>query len=220
MRALRPVPALAAAVLALAGCGGPQGNAANGQAAGNAGAGQSAAPNDAIAATALAEFDRVCRDLSDIGALRAAAAAAGWAEHEPQSGEDVEKLLTLGEKTVRELVPGATYNNWAFRKAVSGRDLTLVLTDIPEGPAKTTECRLYDFAAPLPSAEGVRRWTGTAPTNSMNQDGLTAWEWSPGFRDNLTQISVLHLDRNSPVRQQIPAVGLAIAAVKTNAPID
>lgn len=216
---MRPLLIIAAATLAVAGCRGSDEAASNGQAGGNASTGQSGGGADAIAATAFAEFDRVCRDLDDVEALRGVAASAGWADYEPASGDDLEKLLTFGKKTVQELIPGATYNNWNFRKTVGGRDLVLVLTDIPEGPAKTTECRVYDFAAPAPSAESVSRWTSTAPTNSMKQEGLTGWEWSPGFRDDLTQMSVLHLERDSPVRQQIPAVGLAIAAVKTEAPI-
>jgi hypothetical protein len=210
---------IAAATLLVAGCGGADkaqnGQSANASAKGNSSA---AADPDAGAAAALAEFDGVCRGLDDVDALRTAAQSAGWQEYEPESGSDLDKMLVLGRKAVEEGVPGSTYNNWSYRKSAGGRDLTLVVTDIPEGPAATTECRVYDFAASAPPTQAaVDRWTQVKPSRQISQQGLTAWEWAPGFRDGMTQMSVLHLDAASPLRQQIPAVGLGIVAMKSAA---
>lgn len=210
---------IAAATFLVAGCGGANkaqnGPSANGSAQSNSSA---AADTDAGAATAMAEFDGICRDLGDVDALKSAAETAGWEEFEPEAGSDLEKLLAFGRKAVEEAAPGATYNNWAYRKSAAGRDLTLVLSDIPMGPATTRECRVYDFAAAAPPTQAaVSRWTSTPPTKQASQQGLTAWEWAPGFRDDLTQMSVVHLNADSPLRQQIPAVGLGIVATKSAA---
>ena len=208
---------LGAAMLA-AGCNGAA-TAGNDQAAGNGAAPSAAASSpDDIAMNAIGEFDRVCRDLSDIDQLRESVPAAGWQEYEPEANSDVARLLAFANTTVKEAVPDAEFANWSYRKSAGGRDLVLVLTDL-SGPGESTECRVYDFAAATPPIqEALRRWTQASPTNTVSQQGMTAFQWSPGFRDNLTQLSVLHLDANSPLRQRIPGVGLAVTAVLSNIP--
>lgn len=61
----------------------------------------------------------------------------------------------------------------------------------------------------------VAAGAGTSPAMAA----FAEFKWSPGYRDGLTEISILHLDRDSPVRQQIPAVGLGITAIRSAAPI-
>ncbi len=74
------------------------------------------------------------------------------------------------------------------------------------------ECRVYDFAAPAPTAAEIAAWTPTAASNRANEQGLTAYGWQPGFRQGFSRIDVTHLDPSSPLRAQIPATGLSITA--------
>jgi hypothetical protein len=207
----------ASAVLlaALAGCGG-SGNAGNNAAANGASGGAAqvvttppAGPEGAI----FAEYDRACRNLADVEALKTAAAANGWEQYQPEPDSQAGTLLAFAETNVRPLLQGAEFNNAAYRKTAGGRQLVLIVTEIPTGPAKSSECRVYDFdAADPPSDATVATWTTNPPTSRTAQQGLTLWQWTPGFRDGLTQQTVIHMDADSPLRQEIPAVGLAITA--------
>ena len=161
----------------------------------------------------FAEYDRACRNLADLEALKTAALANGWEVYQPEPGSQTARLLAFAETNVRPLLQGAPFNNAAYRKTAGGRGLVLMLTDIPSGPAKSSECRVYDFeAAQPPSEAAIAIWTSNPPTSRIAEQGLTAWQWTPGFREGLSQQSVIHLHADSPLRQEIPAVGLAITA--------
>ncbi len=218
-RALRT----AALIAALAGCSrgeSPGGNAAapsNPDATQNAVSGPVAGPEAAV----FAEYDRACRDLSSAERLNQAAAGGGWQSYAPPADSDAGKLLAFAETNVRPLLQGSEFRNWSYRKQVGGRELVLVVTDIPTGPARSTECRVYDFAAPSPPSDAtIASWTSAAPTQRLAEQGLTAFEWTPGFRDGLSQQSVVYLDRNSPLRQEIPAVGLGVTATRGAASVE
>jgi hypothetical protein len=205
------------AVAILAGCRGTEGNGAANNSAGNAAStnaqGAVTTPPPGAEGAIFAEYDRACRNLTDVEALKTAAAGNGWEEFEPEADSHAGRLLAFAETNVRPLLQGAPFNNATYRKTAGGRELVLIVTEIPEGPAQSSECRVYDFnAAQPPSEAAIGTWTSNQPTNRVSQQGLTLWEWTPGFRDGLSQQTVVHMHPDSPMRQQIPAIGLAITA--------
>ena len=209
--------ATALTLAALGGCGGSGGTGNNGSAnAAQADGAQAATtPPAGPEGVIFAEYDRACRNLADLNALRSAAIGNGWQEFQPEPDSQTGRLLAFAEANVRPLLQGAAFNNAAYRKTASSRELVLVVTEIPEGPAKSSECRVYDFeAAEPPSEAAVGAWTSNQPTRRVAEQGITLWEWTPGFREGLSQQTVIHMHRDSPLRQQIPAVGTAITATQ------
>ncbi len=196
-----------------------------GESANNAAAPAPQANGEAAAATpaaadnpAFAEYDRLCTDLSDVNALNAAAAAAGWERFSPEAQSPLGQLLALADSVTRGAPEAGTLVNTAYRKTVNGRELHAVVSSLTGGPLSATECRVYDFAAAAPpSAETIAAWTSAPTTSSNNQMGVTSWEWSPGFRSGLDQQTVVHIAADSPMRRQIPAIGLGITATKSGA---
>ena len=183
--------------------------AANGQA--------TAAPAGAENA-AFAEYDRLCADLSDVAALNASAAGAGWEAFTPGAQSPLGELLALADSVSQGTPDAGRLVNTAYRKSANGRELHAIISSLSGGPVGATECRVYDFAATAPpSAETVAAWTSARPTSNTSEMGVTSWQWAPGFRSGLDHQSVVHVATDSPLRQQIPAVGLGITATKTNA---
>lgn len=213
LRPLHTVVLLAA----LIGCRGPEG-AANQAHDVSSSANTQQAPTTPPAGPeglAFAEYDRACRDLPDVPALNSAATAGGWQVYEPEAGSHAARLLAFANEQARPHLNGGRFDNWTYRKTVDGRQLVLIVTDIAAGPAQSTECRVYDFdAAAPPSEAAVALWTPKPPTQRIAEQGLTLYQWTPGFRDGLSQQSVIHMAPDSPLRQEIPAVGLAITATR------
>jgi hypothetical protein len=182
--------------------------------------GQAAAPASAGAEiAAFAEYDRLCADLSDVAALNAAAPGAGWESYTPGSNETLDQLIALADRMAAETPGAGNLSNTAYRKNANGRELHAIVSSLTGGAASANECRVYDFAATAaPSAEAIAAWTSARPTSNMNQSGVTSWEWAPGFRSGLDHQAVIFVATDSPLRQQIPAVGLGITATKAGAP--
>ncbi len=178
--------------------------------------GQAGAPAPAgTEAVALAEYDRLCTDLSDVAALNAAAAGAGWERYTAGSNVTLDQLMALADSVTAETPEVGTLVNTPYRKTVNGRELHAIVSSLSGGQATANECRVYDFAASAPpSAEAIAAWTSARPTDSTTQMGVTSWEWAPGFRSGLDHQSVVFVAADSPLRQQIPAVGLGITASK------
>lgn len=210
---------IAAAILLLAATAGcNRGDSANNMA--NPVNGQAAAPAPAGAENvAFAEYDRLCADLSDVGALNAAAASTGWERYTPGSNETLDQLIALADRMTAETPGAGSLVNTAYRKNANGRELHAIVSSLTGGAASANECRVYDFAATsAPGAEAIAAWTSARPTSNMNQSGVTSWEWAPGFRSGLDHQAVIFVATDSPLRQQIPAVGLGITATKAGAP--
>lgn len=193
-----------------------RGDSASNGAAPAGGDGQAAAPALAGAeSAAFAEYDRLCVDLSDIAALNAAAAGAGWERYPAGSNATLDQLIALADRMAAETPEVGTLSNTAFRKNTNGRELHAIVSSLSGGAAGANECRVYDFAATAaPSAEAIAAWTSVRPTSNENQSGVTAWQWEPGFRSGLSHQAVIFVAADSPLRQQIPAVGLGITATK------
>ena len=207
--ALRGLP-LAFSVAILAACGGSPAQS-NGAAA---------APADATPVrNALAEFDQVCSRAQEREAYLAAAPGAGWEPHQPAADSPLGRVIAMGEAAIRQVPaqtgqPGeARIENNVFRKTANGRELFLVVSQVQvPGMQRSLECRVYDFAAPAPSDAEVAAWTSATPRNRVNEQGLNAYGWYPGFRAGFSRIDLMHLDPSSPLRAQIPVTGLSITA--------
>lgn len=209
----RPAPRVSAAALAaalLAACSGGNGPANNGAAAA-----QAASP----VRNALAEFDRVCNRAQPREAYLAAAPGAGWEAHQPAADSPLGRIIALGEAAARDVStelgqPGqARIENSVFRKTANGRELFLLVSQIQmPGMERSLECRVYDFAAPAPTEAEITAWTATRANNRVNERGLNAYGWQPGFRQGFSRIDVTHLDPSSPFRAQIPISGLSVTA--------
>jgi hypothetical protein len=217
---MRSILIIAAATLALAACNRSE-SVENASANSKAGDAQGQAPPAAASSdmVAFAEFDRACSNLTDLEKLNADAEGAGWKEYDPEAASEAGKILKFAQANVTPLLGGAEFNNWIYRKQAGGRELVMVVTEIPSGPAQSAECRVYDFAATQPPTEQViAQWTRTPPSERVSEQGVTAFQWKPGFRDNLTDVSVVYMSPDSPLRQQIPGIGLGIAATLTVRP--
>ncbi|HEX8527993.1 hypothetical protein [Allosphingosinicella sp.] len=167
---------------------------------------------------AFAEYDQACRNFENVGQMKAGAMAAGWHAYEPEARSHAGQLLRFSDTNVRPRLNGAQFDNWAYRKNAGGRELVLIISQIPTGPASATECRVFDFAAVAPPTDAaIATWAGAAPSDRVAEHGLTGWEWTPGFRDGLAEQSVVYVERNSPLRQELPVVGLGITAVHRSA---
>jgi hypothetical protein len=186
--------------------------------------GSAAAPRtiaDSPTRTALAEFDRVCGRVADRDADVAAAPAAGWTAFDPPAESPVGRILALGRRMVREAAEETgelgplRYENAAFRKTAGGRELVLLvsLIDLPEQQS-STECRLFDVEGTAPTDAEISAWTAAPPSNRMREQGVTAFEWQPGFRPGFSRIAIIHVDPSSPARAQIPVVGLGIMSIQ------
>jgi hypothetical protein len=204
------VAAAALAAALLAACGGGNAPANNGAAA----AVQAGGP----VRTALAEFDRVCSQVMDRDGYVAAAPGAGWAPFEPAPDSPLGRLIALGQNMAREA--GTQLNqagevsseNSAFRKTADGRELVLLVSEIQiPGMERSLECRVYDFTAPAPTDAEIAAWTSARP-EKVNEQGITAYGWRPGFRQGFSRIDVTHLDPSSPLRAQVPVTGLSVTA--------
>ena len=174
-----------------------------------------AAAADGSETVALAEYDRLCADLTDVAALNASAAGAGWESYTRGSNETLDQLMALADRVTGETPGAGTLVNTPYRKTVNGRELHAIVSSLTGGAETANECRVYDFAATTPpSAEAIAAWTSARPTNNSTQRGVTSWEWAPGFRSGLDHQSVVFVATDSPLRQQIPAVGLGVTATK------
>lgn len=212
---MMPRAATLCALLAAAACSGTAGNVAAPAPAN----GQAAAPAPAAGGTPFAEFDRVCTDLADPAATAQSAVAAGWTQFTPEPSSTLGQLLALADRISSEMPDAGTLTNLAYRKAGGSGELNLVISSMRGGPAEATECRVYDFgAATAPTAAEIAAWTSTPPTNRVNQQGVTSYEWSPGFRPGLAQMTVVHVAEDSPLRQQMPVIGLGVTASRAGAP--
>jgi hypothetical protein len=208
--ALRGLP-LAFSVAMLAACGGSPAQS-NGTAA--------AAPADATPVrNALAEFDQVCSRAQEREAYLAAAPGAGWEPHQPAADSPLGRIIAMGEAAIRQVPaqtgqPGeARIENNVFRKTANGRELFLVVSQVQvPGMERSLECRVYDFAGPAPTEAEITAWAPTRANNRVNEQGLNAYGWQPGFRQGFSRIDVTHLDPSSPLRAQVPISGLSITA--------
>ena len=99
--------------------------AANGQAAAPAPAGTENA--------ALAEYDRLCADLSDVAALNAAAAGAGWEPYARGSNATLDQLMALADRVSSETPGAGTLVNTPYRKTVNGRELHAIVSSLTGG---------------------------------------------------------------------------------------
>ena len=205
--------AAALGLAALIGCG------SGGTAANNGATAAQATPTRPVQA-ALAEFDQVCGRVADRDGYVAAAPAAGWTAFEPAADSPVGRLIAMGQTAGREAAAEIgegemRHENAAFRKTVGGRELILLvsLIELPRMQA-STECRVYDTTAAAPTEAEISAWTRTPPTSRAREQGLTAFEWQPGFRPGFRNISVVHLDPASPLRSRIPVVGLGITSIQ------
>lgn len=168
---------------------------------------------------ALAEFDGVCGRPMDRAGYSAAATAAGWQAFEATPDSQLGQILAAGRRLVQEQLTQsgrsgdvqAEYSS--FRKMTNGRQLLLVMTDmrIP-GLGTSLECRLFDFAAPAPTDADIGYWT-LAPARHVGEQGMVGWTWRPSFRQGFDHIDVSHFPESSPLRAQVPMLGLSIAAV-------
>ena len=171
--------------------------------------------------TAFAEFDRVCGRAGTRETYVSAAAGAGWTAFEPAPNSSVGRLIAMGQTASRDaaqqmgLSEGLGFENDAFRKTVGGGELILLVSrvELPR-QQQSLECRLYNLAATAPTPADIAAWTSTPPTARVNEQGLTGYEWEPGFRPGFSNIAVTHLDAVSPLRAQIPVIGLGITATQ------
>lgn len=200
-----------------AGCGAAGSNNAAPSAPVNAQGAVPPAASAAPAASPFAEFDRVCTALADPAATNAAAVAAGWEAFTPDPQTTLGQLLALAGRISGETPEAGALVNTAYRKAgTGGGEINLVISTMTGGPVEAIECRVYDFAAAAaPAEEAIAAWTSTRPTGRVAQQGVTSWTWEPAFRAGIDEISVVHVASDSPLRQQMPVIGLGITASKS-----
>lgn len=138
----------------------------------------------------LDAFRAACTDLSSLPAAEAAAVKAGFAGYTPDPASPVAQLLHFGKMAANELSTGdATYQTAerVMRRAVAGRQLDLMLTDVTSYGTRTLGCRMVDFSAPAPiPLAAVRDWAGAAapdgpkPTEINQPELLIALIWPEG----------------------------------------
>ena len=171
-----------------------------------------AQPAPAPAREMLDAFKGACsRTGSDIEAVKADAARAGWTAMAEDGDPRIARLVKLGHDAVDAdgKVAGAN-----FRRSLGGRDIFLIVSRYED---KTgfwgAGCRLYDFEATA-ALDGptLEAWMGKPPTHvETPAPGLSKRLWEPGWRDGIT-LEINHVPQGHPVGQQYGLSGNILVA--------
>ncbi|HYD38848.1 MAG TPA: hypothetical protein VEA60_14610 [Allosphingosinicella sp.] len=160
----------------------------------------------------LDSFKSACaRTGSDIEAMKADAAAAGWTVMAEDGDPRIARLVKLGREAADAdgKVEGAN-----FRRTLGGRDLFLIVSRYEDRTGFWgAGCRLYDFEAKAPlDGPGLEAWMGKPPTAvQVPAPGLSKRLWEPGWRDGIT-LEVSHVPQDHPVGQQYGLSGNILVA--------
>jgi hypothetical protein len=161
----------------------------------------------------LDSFKAACSSTgNDLEAMKADAAAAGWAVMPDGGDPRIERLVKLGREAVAN---DGTATGANFRRSISGRDIFLIVSRYEDKSGFWgSGCRLYDFEAARPlKTRLLRRWMGKPPTGVQKPaPGLVKLLWEPsGWRDGIT-VEVNHVPQNHPIGKQYGLSGNILTA--------
>lgn len=180
----------------------------------SAGVPQSGASLDAAA---FAAFDRHCAALDSMDALSGRIAAAGWSEFTPAPGSDLAILLGFAAEAAKD-IPDFTVASRAFAPK-GNQALVAVVTTAGIPSMSSLECRIVAIeAAAPPSAQAVSAWAKKPADESFAESSLTAWRWTPGLKPTHTETSIAFVPKDSPLRDQVPVLGLIVQASRETRP--
>ena len=158
----------------------------------------------------LDAFRAACERTGDLEAMKADAAASGWTPMADDGEPRVEKLIRMGKEAVEE----GTLSGAAFRRALDGRDLFLILSRY-EDPSGYwgVGCRLYDFdAAAAVDGAVLASWMGREPTGTIEvEPGIGRRLWEPGWREGVN-IEVTHVPPGHALAQTFGLSGNVLVA--------
>lgn len=168
----------------------------------------------------LNAFEDACSSLKNIERTKRALRKSGWRLFEPQPEHPLYDDLQFERSVHARAGNPHHYKKSLYRKTVSGRSLTLSLSESRDygGPFLERHCRVSDFTAEaLISPATSETWAGVAPAHTTTTGFLQQTRWF-GFFKGHQSTEVSFMSRDHPDAGSMKALGLSLHTWWTDAP--
>lgn len=182
-----------------------------------AAAGQASAEASYPAAQVLRAFGELCAPVADLEAAAKAGTAAGWAAYTPDPASPIGQLLAFGQAEGEKMLdrPGGDTMSpmAAFRREVAGEELVGILSGVRVNGTTVNGCRVYDVGETRPLGDAAAEaWIGRAPNRRLQQSGVAAASWEPGFADGHDSFETFYISSGTPAAALLKVTGISLKA--------
>jgi hypothetical protein len=182
-----------------------------------AAAGQASSEAPYPAAQVLGAFGDLCRPISDLDAAAKAGVAAGWEAYTPDPASPIGQLLAFGQTEGEKMLDKARGDTMtpmaAFRRKVAGEELIGILSGVRVQGTTVHGCRVYDVGETRALGyDAAEKWIGRAPNRRLEQSGVAAASWEPGFAEGHDSFETFFISSGTPAAALLKVTGISLKA--------